>query len=126
MDDIFGLIDAAGVQQMTGGWHIAIRAEIVNATPQKPHGLDYGLVLNNPKGERILGFDNRHAFDGAGPDDTFDHEHRRGKPGQVFRYDFTSAWNLMSDFFDRVDAYIAWWREQTGEELCFLDEGDAG
>jgi hypothetical protein len=50
----------------------------------------------------LLGFDNSHGFDGAGDDDPLDHEHRFGKVGQRFQYNFKSPANLLSDFFDRV------------------------
>ena len=32
----------------------------VEATPEKPHGLDYSLTLHGPDGERLVGFDNAH------------------------------------------------------------------
>jgi len=126
MNDALDLIDIAGVRRMTGGWHVSIRAELVDATPQRPKGVDYGLVLNNPNGERVLGFDNSHAYDGADSNEPFDHEHRRGKPGRTFRYDYTTSWALLSDFWDRIDEYIEFHQERTGETLEFLDEGEMG
>lgn len=63
------------------------------------------MILNDQDGNRILGLDNSHAFDGATPNDPFDHEHLPGKVGQRFRYDYTSSGQLLTDFFDRVDAY---------------------
>lgn len=99
------LIDLEGVRRMVNGCQVVIRAKWVDQTPQQPHGVDYALILQDERGQRILGFDNSHAFDGAHEEDRWDHEHREGLIGQRFRYDFTSASNLLSEFFDLLDAY---------------------
>jgi hypothetical protein len=96
------LIELAGLWPMPTGWQVVIRAEWCDVTPGRPHGLSYALILQDEKGERLLGFDNSHGFDGAGDDVPFDHEHRFGRVGQRFRYDFTSPSVLVTDFFDRV------------------------
>ena len=33
----------------------------IAATPERPHGLNYSLVLLNAQGERVVCFDNAHA-----------------------------------------------------------------
>ena len=97
------LIEQAGIWRMPSGWQVVIRAEWCDVTSGRPHGLSYALILQDERGERLLGFDNSHRFDGAGDDDPFDHEHRLGLAGQRFQYTFTSPGDLLSDFFDRVE-----------------------
>ena len=121
--DLSVLIDLSGqVWRMTDGFHVSIRAELRDGNPNRPHGLDYGLTLMDPSRVRVLGFDNRHKYDDAGPDAPFDHEHRHDRPHRTFAYDFRSAGNLMSDFFDRVDDYIKVHEARTGRRLAF-EEG---
>jgi hypothetical protein len=100
--DFVWLIELARVWQMPHGWQVVIRAEWCDSTSGRPYGLSYALILQDEGGERLLGFDNSHGFDGAGDDDPFDHEHRLGLDGQRFRYQFTSPAGLVNDFFDRV------------------------
>lgn len=97
------LMEQAGVWVMPNDWQVVIRAEWCDPTDGRPHGLFYALILLDERGERLLGFDNSHGFDGARDDDPFDHEHRLGLAGQRFRYTFTSPSVLLSDFFDRVE-----------------------
>lgn len=97
------LIDQAGIWRMPNGWQVVVRAEWCDITSGRPHGLSYALILNDEHGQRLLGFDNSHGFDGAGDDDPFDHEHRFGKVGQRFQYGFKSPATLLTDFFDRVE-----------------------
>ncbi|MDY4284339.1 DUF6516 family protein [Xanthomonas sp. LF06-19] len=99
------LIDESGTYRLTCGWLVVIRAEWCDVSVGRPRGLSYALVLKDERGNRILGFDNSHAFDGAGPDDTFDHEHRVGKVGQRFQYDFVSPGKLLDDFWERMEAH---------------------
>jgi hypothetical protein len=119
--DILTLLEMSGERlPMTEDHLVSIRADLVDVTPQKPHGLDYGVFLNLG-GERVLGFDNKHSYDGAEPDEPFDHEHRMHLRGQTFRYDFKTGSTLISDFFDRVDAYVDWYGRTHGTTLRFLD-----
>ncbi|WP_337996973.1 toxin-antitoxin system TumE family protein [Oleispirillum naphthae] len=106
-EELSNLIDMAGVRRMENGWQVVIRADWADVTEQQPHGLSYALILQNECGERILGFDNSHGFDGADEQDPWDHEHRVDHMGQRFRYDFVSASRLISDFFDKVEHYCA-------------------
>lgn len=105
--DLINLIDLAGVYPMESGWQVVIRAGWVDQTPQQPHALDYALILQDERGHRIFGFDNAHAFDGASQGDCWDHEHRPGATGQRFRYDFVSASQLITDFFEKLEVYCA-------------------
>lgn len=82
----------------------------VPATETKPHGLDYSLTLQDPNGERLLGFDNAHRVAGSGPGSkaatAFDHRHRLKT---VRPYDYQDAATLLADFWREVDAVL---REQ--------------
>ena len=94
-----------------GGYWIKIEAWEVPASPTVPHGIRYSLTLHEPSGERILGYDNAHAvkpgnkFKYAGQVLAYDHRHRsasdKGTP-----YSFSSAEQLMKDFFDEVDRVL--------------------
>lgn len=105
--DLLTLIDMAGVYRMENGWQVVIRAEWVDETPQQPHCMDYALILQDELGERIFGFDNSHAFDGAKEVDRWDHEHKSGRVGQRFCYDFVSASQLITEFFESLEEYCA-------------------
>jgi hypothetical protein len=84
---------------------MVIRAEWVDVSSGHPHGIDYALILNDERGQRLLGFDNAHAYDGAPPGEPFDHEHRPNAPGRTFRYQFISAGQLITDFFKRCETH---------------------
>ncbi|KDM65099.1 DUF6516 family protein [Acidiphilium sp. JA12-A1] len=118
--DLSNLIDLAGVYRMENGWQVVIRADWVDETPQQPHGIDYALILQDERGDRIFGFDNAHAFDGAQLEDHWDHEHRISRVGQRFRYDFVSSSQLITDFFEKLVNYCA----ACGVSSSFILDGD--
>lgn len=105
--DIATLFDLAGVHQLTNGGQLVIRAEYRDTTLQRPHGLSYAFILQDATGRRLLAFDNAHAYDGAGPDEPFDHEHPAGRVNTRIRYHFTTASALITDGFARCEAYCA-------------------
>lgn len=120
--DLQILLDNVGVYIMECGWQVVIRADLVDRTPQQPHGLDYALILQDERGHRIFGYDNAHAYDGAPVDDCWDHEHRIGLVGQRFRYQFRSATGLMTLFFDTLQQYCT----SRGVSSDFIVEDDNG
>ena len=120
--DLLLLVDRAGVYQMPCGWQVVIRADLVDPTPQQPHGLDYAVMLQDERGYRIFGYDNAHAYDGAAVDDRWDHEHLVGQVGQHVRYQFVSAGMLLTDFFEALMSYCS----QQGVSLEFVVEDDHG
>lgn len=122
LDEVDFLLDHSGVTSMTDGYHVAIRAKIADCTPGKPHGIDYGLQLMDSCRVRVLGFDNSHMYTSAPLGAPFDHEHKEGVPGRTFRYDYRSAYQLMTDFYARVEAFIASYERRTGVRLQF-EEG---
>lgn len=103
--DLTALVEQAGTFQLTNGWRIVIRAEWVDVTPARPHGLDYALILEDGDGIRLLGFDNSHGYDGAKEDEPFDHEHRANAVERALPYSFSFAGQLITDFFARCEAY---------------------
>lgn len=118
--ELSNLIDLAGRLEMPNGWQVVIRAEWVDASPGKPHGLDYALILQDQNEERLLGFDNAHGVDGAGENDPFDHEHRAGSVARPVSYKFTTASQLITDFFERCEKYC----QREGVEYQFLDQDE--
>ena len=85
---------------------VKIEAWEVPVSEAAPHGIRYSLTLHNPKGVRILGYDNAHAVKlrsgYSGRRQPYDHKHRSvNDPGM--RYEFKNAHQLLSDFFVDVD-----------------------
>lgn len=83
----------------------------VPPTPERPHGLAYSFTLHGPAGRRLTGFDNAHRvpvkgsrFQKRGAER--DHWHRTaddiGRP-----YAFTTADQLLADFFDEARRVLA-------------------
>lgn len=90
--------------KLTNGWQVVVRARKVDVHPGQPFGLDYAIILQDERGNRLWGFDNSHGFDGA-PDDAWDHEHPRNKVDKRIPYKFTSPSQLWTDAFGRIDAH---------------------
>ncbi len=105
LTDMRVLLDYVYPCTMPNGWRVIVRAEWVDATINRPHGVSYALILEDEQCNRLLGFDNSHAYDGAGPDEPFDHEHRASRIGQTFRYGLVSAGALVTEFTERCEAY---------------------
>jgi hypothetical protein len=93
------------IDQGDGYW-VKIEAWEVQASDAVPHGVRYSLTLHNPKGLRILGYDNAYSVKMrsgySGRRLTYDHKHRSATdPG--IRYEFRDAHQLLCDFFEDVD-----------------------
>jgi hypothetical protein len=103
-------LDGEILDQGAGYW-VEIRAWTVAATKDIPHGLRYSLTLHDPKGTRIMGFDNAHAprkpkkFRYAGRKLPYDHRHRHVSDKGV-PYGFRDAYQLLKDFFEEVDRVL--------------------
>lgn len=101
------LLDGSILDQ-GGGYWIKIDARKVAPSLAIPHGIAYSLTLHEPYGTRILGFDNAHPvkppkkFKYAGRILTNDHRHRRARD-KGMPYEYTSAYQLLQDFFAAVD-----------------------
>ncbi|MCF6766774.1 hypothetical protein L3V86_00130 [Thiotrichales bacterium 19S11-10] len=91
------------------GYWYKIEAYLVEPTKERPHGIRYNLTLHDKYNKRILGFDNAHAVQTGkkykGRVVEYDHVHKdhldKGTP-----YHFTNAYQLLNDFFDKVNSII--------------------
>jgi hypothetical protein len=97
------------IDQEDGYW-VKLEAWTGMATADIPHGVRYSLTLHAPSGKRLLGFDNAHAVKVkgkkfAGQRLPFDHKHRTSSDHGV-PYSFSSAHQLLSDFFKAVDSVL--------------------
>ena len=93
------------IDQDDGYW-VKIEAWEVQVCDAVPHGVRYSLTLHNPKGLRILGYDNAHSVKirsgYSGRKLAYDHKHRSATDLGV-RYEFKDAHQLLCDFFEDVD-----------------------
>ena len=94
------------IHHLEEGYWLKFEIARVEPTPERPHGLRYALTLHDPDGERLVGFDNAHGVRplgsrfGRAPAE-HDHWHRgRGDAGRTYK--FTTADQLLADFFDAV------------------------
>jgi hypothetical protein len=93
------------------GYWIKLEAWSVEANEHLPHGVRYSLTLHDRHGTRLLGFDNAHAVKLPGQRHytgrrlAYDHRHRHAHDKGV-PYEFTSAQQLLEDFFDEVDRVL--------------------
>jgi hypothetical protein len=99
------------VAEQGGGYWVAIVAWRVPVTSDTPQGIRYSLTLHRPDGKRLLGYDNAHAvktprkYAIAGPRPPHDHKHRHSSdPGTPYAY--STAYRLLADFFEHVDAVL--------------------
>lgn len=83
-----------------------------STTPYRPQGIRYSLTLHDSgTNERLIGFDNAHAVrqprNGftANKVLTYDHKHRHRKDKGV-PYSFSSAAELVEDFWKAVDDFL--------------------
>ena len=105
------LLDLDGEEIRYPGGHVARfvvrRVEMMAA---RPHGIDYALTLHGPDGKRLMGFDNAHRVRHRGgrlvrPPAAYDHWHRDGAD-QGRPYAFSSAADLVADFFDEIERVL--------------------
>jgi hypothetical protein len=101
------LLDGEIYDQGGGHW---LRIQAWPVVPDKhiPQGIRYSLTLHDRYGSRLLGYDNAHGVRPpgrmrySGRRVTYDHRHRHPRDKGV-PYEFTSADQLLKDFFDEVD-----------------------
>lgn len=93
-----------------GGYHVRFQIKCVKPTNERPHGLRYSFTLHDPKGKRLIGFDNAHGVRAPGGKGrrkaaAVDHWHRterdKGRP-----YAFKDAETLVDDFFAKVERVL--------------------
>lgn len=104
------LLDGEIYDQGNGYW-IKIEARQVEPDEHVPHGIRYALTLHDRYGTRLLGYDNAHAVKPpkrrryAGRRLAYDHKHRHSRDKGA-AYEFTSADQLLKDFFNEVDRVL--------------------
>jgi hypothetical protein len=105
------LLDLDGQSYWYRNYWVKFETHQVNKSEHRPHGIKYSLTLHDRNNTRILGFDNAHAVKKKGRRPkkytgrivTWDHVHRQNR---VERYLFTSASQLLKDFWDAVNQII--------------------
>lgn len=108
LDTLLDLHGAILVQER--GYWIKLEAWTIEPTEGVPQGIRYSLTLHDPRGTRVLGYDNSHAVKPGrkrfgGQRHEYDHVHRHAKDKGV-RYEFSSAGRLLTDFFAEVDKVL--------------------
>ena len=109
LDVLLELHDTEYIED-NGYWY-KIEAWKVEPSNEIPHGIRYNLTLHNNHNKRIIGFDNAHAVKSKkkgrfiGRIIAYDHQHKsavdKGTP-----YEFSSAQQLISDFFNEVNRIL--------------------
>ena len=84
---------------LANGWCVRFRVKRCPVTQSRPHGIRYAFTLHDVDMTRLLGFDNAH---GVPRRLAYDHRHRLRQTAPV-AHDFTSADDLIRDFFDAVE-----------------------
>jgi len=93
------------IYPMAKGYWVKFEARKIVATPERPHGLSYSITLHDRNNTRILGYDNAHAVKlkrkgFSARKISWDHVHKMEK---VTEYEFTSAGQLLEDFWREVN-----------------------
>ncbi|MCH8932690.1 MAG: hypothetical protein IH923_06435 [Nitrospinae bacterium] len=91
-----------------GKYWVKFVVKRVDASSERPHGLNYSLTLHDEAGERLVGFDNAHSVRGrSGPsgkkEKPHDHKHRIRT---IKPYEYQDAAALLGDFWVEVDAVL--------------------
>ncbi|MCC8378625.1 DUF6516 family protein [Xenorhabdus sp. PB30.3] len=106
------LLDLHGqrVNRDDGYWW-EIKAWMVNKSKAIPHGIRYSLTLHDRHNTRVFGMDNAHAISAPKKGKykgriVYDHMHRNPHDKGV-PYEFASPYQLIEDFFSKIDEVIA-------------------
>jgi len=103
-------LDGVVIDQNNGYW-VKFDVSKTEVTKERPHGLRYSLTLHDKYGKRLMGFDNAHAVKlpkkhkYLGRIIEFDHLHRTNVDKGI-PYEFQDAYQLIKDFFMRVDEIL--------------------
>lgn len=102
------LLMSSEIFPMDNGYWTKIEAYEVKPDEHIPHGIRYSLTLHNKNNQRVLGFDNAHAYKPrkkkyGGHKIAWDHKH---KEEQVDPYEFETAGQLLEDFWKAVEQTI--------------------
>ena len=108
MDVLENLLNLHGeVFPMDNGYWVKFEAYKVESTNNIPHGIRYSLTLHNKRNNRVIGYDNAHSFKSSkkygAKKETYDHVH---KQMDIIAYEFSSASQLLEDFWQSVEYYM--------------------
>ncbi len=107
LDDLLLLDGQVFVVDPDGGHWVKFVVHRVPPSPERPYGIGYSLTLHGADGKRLVGFDNAHPVrPSRGPGRggvTHDHKHRHDT---VRPYAYSSAAELLADFWTEVDAVL--------------------
>ncbi len=101
---------------LRNGWSLRFRVWRVEATAERPYGIRYSFTLHDVDGERLLGFDNKHAAEREVT--KHDHQHAFRNIRRLSSYNFIGPDELLADFFSAVRKACL----QDGVELDIEDE----
>mgnify|MGYP000854155442 CR=1 FL=1 len=97
-----------------GEYTIKFVANLVEPTENTPHGVRYSLTLHDKTGVRVLGYDNsNHDYRPLSKRQhvarkiEWDHRHHKDT---VTQYNFSTAANLLEDFWEDVRRVVGRWR----------------
>ena len=102
------LLDLNGMSITFKNHTVTFKIVAVAPSKERPHGLDYCLVLLNKRRQRIFGIDNAHGINFSkkkfgGRKIIWDHQHREMK---IIPYSFVSPEKLLEDFWNEVNKII--------------------
>jgi hypothetical protein len=109
-DTLDTLLDLNGTRfYYDSGFWLKIAAKRVVPSKHRPYGINYNLTLHDSNNNRILGYDNAHGVKNirtksfSGRRIVYDHRHDEN---EVYPYEFTSAAQLLTDFFKDIDGFF--------------------
>jgi hypothetical protein len=94
---------------MDNGYWVKFAVHTTVKNEHIPHGIRYSLTLHDKYNRRVVGYDNAHGIKRpkkkkfSGVRKTWDHRHQESV---VKPYEFESAYQLLEDFWNDVNAVI--------------------
>jgi hypothetical protein len=94
---------------MDNGFWVKFIAHKTAVNKHIPHGIKYSLTLHDRYNQRVIEYDNAHGIKPpqkkkfSGRRDVWDHKHRKSS---VSSYEFESAYQLLEDFWNDVNAIL--------------------
>jgi hypothetical protein len=101
LEILLDLDGAAFGVDSSGEYLVKFVVKQVPSSPERPHGLSYGLTLHDPKGMRLVGFDNAHTARARRYGKMAPHDHRH-RLGTTRTYEYRDAASLLADFWTEV------------------------
>ena len=99
------------IHHLEKGYWLKFEIRRIEPEPRQPHGLRYSFTLHDPRGRRLIGFDNAHAVAGQAlrkRRTRLAHDHWHRGFGDIGRpYKFSTADQLLADFFAEVRRVLA-------------------